>query len=340
MAAKKHKKRRHWRVSGKERKKIIGVSAVILLVIAGMVFLRFWESRDVAPVPQEQAGQQDSGYLVYNGNKFELKPVTNYLMIGIDKFASQVSYDSYNNQQQSDFLILLAVDEAEKTVTPIHINRDTVTPIPVLSLTGEVIGTTEQQLALAHTYGSGKEDSCENTALAVSMLLQNVPIHHYLSTTMDAVQIINDAVGGVKVTVEDDFSGIDDTLVQGQQVTLLGEHALHFVRARWGMEDSTNLARMARQRQYLNGLLEQTRTAVAENENLALNSVLEVSPYLISDCTVNQLSTLINDLLSYEVRPMRTLEGAAAIGQEFMEYYVDQEALTDLLVDVFYQVVE
>ena len=41
------------------------------------------------------------------------------------------------------------------------------------------------QLALAHTYGSGEEDSCENTVLAVENLLYGVGIDHYVSLTMD-----------------------------------------------------------------------------------------------------------------------------------------------------------
>mgnify|MGYP000585160404 FL=1 len=68
---------------------------------------------------------------------------------------------------------------------------------------------------------------------------------------MDAVPILNDLLGGVEVTVLDDFSGIDDTLIKGETVTLHGDHALTYVRERYGLEDSSNSTRMVRQRQYM-----------------------------------------------------------------------------------------
>lgn len=75
--------------------------------------------------------------------------------------------------------------------------------------------------------------------------------------TMGAVPYINDLVGGVPVTVLDDFSGIDDSLVEGETITLKGEQALHYVRIRGGLEDSSNLNRMKRQQQYLESMAEQ-----------------------------------------------------------------------------------
>ena len=85
------------------------------------------------------------------------------------------------------------------------------TQIRILGVTGEPAGTFTGQLALAHTYGSGEEDSCENTVLAVSNLLYGMEIDHYVSLTMDGVALLNDLVGGVTVEVLDDFSGIDDS---------------------------------------------------------------------------------------------------------------------------------
>lgn len=334
--------RRHIRYKKKEiLKNALAALAVLLLVSLGLFFMHRWENRDIVEIEPDHSGQQETGYLIYNDVKYEKKDVDTVLMIGIDKYASEVSYDSYNNQQQADFLLLLVMDEETKTCTPVHINRDTMTAVPVLSLSGEVIGTTEQQITLAHTYGSGKQDSCKNTVRALSHLFwDEVNIQHYISTTMDAVQTINDLVGGVTVTVEDDFSGIDDTLVQGQQVTLMGQHALTFVRSRSGMEDSSNLARMERQRQYLEGLRSGAIEKMESDALFALDALVQASDYIVSDCTVNQLSEIASDVVNYEMRPIRQIEGNAAIGEEFMEYHVDEEALTALLVELFYKPVE
>ena len=243
------------------------------------------------------------------------------------------------NNQQADFLLVLVIDEQAQTCTPIQLNRDTMTQIQILGVTGEPAGTFTGQLALAHTYGSGEEDSCENQVLAVSNLLYGMEIDHYISMTMDGVALLNDLVGGVTVEVMDDFSGIDDTLVQGETVTLLGEHALTYVRSRGGLEDSTNLHRMERQRQYLAGLQEQMKKA-SQEVGFTLDVLMQLNEYLVSDCTINQLSALMENLNTYEVGEILTTQGEAKVGEEFMEFTVDEEALQQLVMDVFYEPVE
>ena len=66
-------------------------------------------------------------------------------------------------------------------------------------------------------------------------------------------------VGGVTLTVTSDFSAIDPHLVEGETITLYGDQALTYVRSRYNIDDETNLARMARQRQYLAALEEKLR---------------------------------------------------------------------------------
>ena len=61
------------------------------------------------------------------------------------------------------------------------------------------------------------------------------------------------------LTGTSDFSEIDPTLVQGDEVTLDGEKALTYVRSRHHIDDQTNIARMARQRQFLAALEETLR---------------------------------------------------------------------------------
>ena len=153
------------------------------------------------------------------------------------------------------------------------------TQIQILGVTGEPAGTFTGQLALAHTYGSGEEDSCENTVLAVSNLLYGMEIDHYVSLTMDGVALLNDLVGGVTVEVLDDFSGIDDSLVQGETVTLQGQQALTYVRSRGGLEDSSNLHRMERQRQYLGALQQQLKAAVQQEDGFTLDALLQLNEY-------------------------------------------------------------
>ena len=208
--------------------------------------------------------------------------------------------------------------------------------VPVLGLGGKLAGTYYEQLALSHTYGSGLEDSCENTRKAVSDFLNGIHIDYYLSMNMDAIGILNDAVGGVKVNVTDDFSLVDPTIQMGEMV-LQGEQALHFVRLRKDVGVQLNIARMERQRMYMEGFVNALNDQVNQNASFVLETYEQVSPYIVSDCSANTLSTLVNRFSEYTLQEIITPEGENKNGKMFMEFYVDEKKLDDLVIDLFYR---
>lgn len=337
-----------FRVDVRVLKGTAAILAVVLVLLAGMLLLQRWENTQDAPVSssgeassvEADAPLDGREITYYNGTAYARREdLETVLLLGVDKFEGETP-EGYVNNQQADFLLLLVMDKQNETCTPIQLNRDTMTQIQVLGVTGEPAGTMTGQLALAHTYGSGEEDSCENTVLAVSNLLYGMEIDHYVSLTMDGVALLNDLVGGVTVEVLDDFSGIDDSLVQGEIVTLQGQQALTYVRSRGGMEDSSNLHRMERQRQYLSALQQQLKAAVQQEDGFTLDALLQLNKYMVSDCTVDQLSDLGNSLAAYQVSDILTTPGDAQEGEEFMEFTVDEDALQQLVMDVFYEPVE
>ena len=337
-----------FRVDVRVLKGAAAILAVVLVLLAGMLLLQRWENTQDTPVSsprpssavEADAPVDGREITYYNGTAYAKKEnLETVLLLGVDKFEGETP-EGYLNNQQADFLLLLVMDKENETCTPIQLNRDTMTQIQILGVTGEPAGTFTGQLALAHTYGSGEEDSCENTVLAVSNLLYGMEIDHYVSLTMDGVALLNDLVGGVTVEVLDDFSGVDNSLVQGETITLKGQQALTYVRSRGGLEDSSNLHRMERQRQYLAALQQQLKAAVQQEDGFTLDALLQLNEYMVSDCTVNQLSDLGDSLATYQVSDILTTPGDAQEGEEFMEFTVDEAALQQLVMDVFYEPVE
>lgn len=259
------------------------------------------------------------------------------LVMGLDKYEAKPKEMGYLNDQQSDFLMLVVLDEKAGTSQVLHLNRDTMTEIRRLGVGGGDAGRFTGQLALAHTYGSGGSDSCLNACKAVSTLLGGIHIDHYIALTMDAVALLNDQVGGVTVEIMDDFTHLDPAMIQGETVTLHGEQALLYVRTRGSLEDSSNLHRMERQRQYLNALYEHLLKARKEDEHFLQDSLLELSSSFQSDLTVNQLSKLGETMLDLELQPFMTIEGEAVKGEEFMEFYPDEASLDQVIQDLFYE---
>ncbi len=312
---------------------------IVLLFCAVLFFLTRWEKGQGFFASN---GSENTVSVMNVGDKeYQFNPnIQTVLLMGLDKFDGQVENDAYYNDQQADFLMLLVINDQSKTYSAIHINRDTMAEMNILGVAGGKAGTITQQIALSHTYGNGKEVSCRNTAEAVSKLLLDMKVNHYISVTMDAVPVFNDLVGGVEVEVLDDFSGIDDTLKKGETVTLQGEQALRYVRTRYGMEDSTNNTRMLRQQQYMENLLKKTQLCMENNENFIIDASVNIADYMVADRTVNQLQTLFNKLSSYSFNGIRSFEGDSFKGERFMEFYPDDDSIQEIVVDLFYQLVE
>lgn len=312
------------------------VSLVVFLLSAALLILNVWE-KNRGTFPSGNSNGLDST-IEYDGKKYVLKDdIQTFLVLGLDKFDDAIQNDAYNNDQQADFVMLFVIDEANKTCTAVHINRDTMADMSILGVAGEKVGTINKQLALAHTYGNGREVSCRNTAEAVSNLLLNAKVDHYISVTMDAVPIYNDLVGGVELTVMDDFTGVDDTLIQGETVTLMGEQSLRYIRSRYGMDDSTNNARMKRQQQYLEALYKKSVDCIEKDDGFIVDASLKMADYIVSDCSVERLQMIFEKIAGYEFNGIRALEGDTVMGEEHIEFYPDVDSLKKIVVDLFYE---
>lgn len=311
------------------------VLVAIFLISAALIVVELWDKSHNKFPESSYWGEE---VVSYNGKEYVLKDeIETFLVLGLDKFEGDVVSDSYNNDKQSDFLMLFVFDNTSKKSAAIHINRDTMATVNILGVAGEKIGTVTEQIALAHTEGNGKDVSCRNVADSVSSVLLGMRVNHYLSLTLDAVPAFNNLVGGVEVTVLDDFTGIDETLVKGETVTLTGEQALHYVRTRAGLEDSSNATRMVRQRQYIEALHGKTQQIMASDEEFVVKASLEMSKYIISDRSVTQLQELAKKFNEYEFVGINSIEGENKKGEEFMEFYPDEESVKETVIELFYK---
>lgn len=308
----------------------------IFLVAAAFLVLAIWESR------QNDAPDtgREYGVLTYEGRDYvRNEQVETFLVIGLDRFADSNVSASHGTGVQADFLLLLAFNNQTKQCHAIQINRDAMTKVNKLAIGGTaVVDSYQAQIALAYNYVNDDNDKirCQNTVDSVESLLKGVNVNHYFALTMDAVGASSDVVGGVEVTVLDDFTGIDDTLIKGQTVKLNAEQALRYVRTRYGMEDSSNNARMARQQQYINAWYDQVMNKFSENENFAVELVDAMDDHVVYDSSEQKLQKLAEKFREYEFMGIQELDGETHVGEEFMEYYVDEDAALATVVELFY----
>jgi len=286
---------------------------------------------------------EDTDAVIYKGGEYVLKDnIETILLIGIDKYSDDVTYEGYRNNYQSDFLFLVVVDKDIGESKGLFLNRDTMVNVRVLGVSGGEAGYRFEQLALSHTYGSGGTDSAINTVTAVSDLLYGIPIDYFVQATMDIVPAVNDYVGGVTVEVLDDLTFIDPRLIKGETVTLKGQQALTYVRRRFNVEDSTNLHRMERQKQFIENLLKTISLKESKDSDYTTEMLADLIGQVETNCSVNKLNELIELIGDHEDIHILTIDGESELGQrtethpEFMEYYIDEDSLKDVYFELFY----
>ena len=309
---------------------------IIFLIAAAFLFWTLWENR--------QDDLQDPGYvedvITYQGREYVRKDqIETFLIMGLDRYENSAVSDSHGTGVQADFLLLLVFDHETRQSTALQINRDSMTKVNKLSIGGTaVVDSYTAQIALAYNYVNDDNEKirCRNTIDSVEYLLKGIDVDHYFALTMDAVAASCDAVGGVEVTVLDDFAGIDDTLVKGETVRLDGQQALRYVRTRYGLEDSTNSTRMTRQQQYLDALYDSINSRISADDGFIVELVDALDDYVVYDSSDHRMQQLIEQFNEYEYLGIRQLEGQTKLGEEFMEFYPDEASVRETVIQLCY----
>ena len=265
--------------------------------------------------------------------------LTTILVMGVDH-DTQDSYE-YRKAGQADFLRLVVLDDADKTVQQLQIDRDTMTSVTVLGLLGDRYEPVTQQICLGYAFGDGRQTSCEVTVEAVGNLLGGQTIDQYLAMGLDGISTLNDLAGGVTVTLEDDFSAIDPAMTKGTTLTLQGEQAETYVRSRRSVGVGTNEARMARQESYIRQLSVQLDEKLQKDQNFAVDAYDALQPYLTTSMAKGQLVNEAWAAKDYTRLDTIKPDGTYQVGEDgFMEFYPDADALQQAVLQLFYEKVE
>ena len=323
------------------------------------------EAAGGAGVPEEEGAQaqEDGGIKTVEqmiAEKNELEPevesdgvvyarkkgLSTYLFMGVDLSGYAAGADEYQETGRADTILLYIVDDANKSYRVLQINRDTMVPVDILNIYGKKVGETVQQLCLAYCYSGSVEANCQNVVNAVSNLLGGIPIDGYVSLQFGAIPDVNDALGGVAVKIEDDYSQDDPTLVQGETVVLEGEHAISYLRHRLSVGDGTNTSRMHRQMVYLAAFTARLKEELRSGNSAIINKLYNAAaPYMYSNMSVGTISNVAVKCAGYSQGSTKTLAGTSkevtySTGLTNVEYTVEQAAIDDAVLDLFYTAID
>ncbi|MCC8017527.1 MAG: LCP family protein [Lachnospiraceae bacterium] len=289
--------------------------------------------------------------VVINGNAYYAKDnLSVILLLGID-LRGEIENPTglVGDNGQSDMIWLIVADYDADTVRILTIPRDTMADVTELYSNGRVNRVVREQICLQYAYGASSERGCELAVQTVSDLLDDrVEIDSYLAVSMGAITQIVDAVGGVNVTMSNDYTVYDEVTSEpvsytaGTTAHMSGTDAYYFVHYRDTSQYSTNLIRMARQADFFDAFSAQITAALREDPRGMFETAQSLESYYTTNLQpfeIFRLAWLLwrSDSAEWE---FTQLPGTQTHVGDYDQYELDEDAVTELLLDIFYESVE
>ncbi len=287
---------------------------------------------------KDQMADQNREYR-YNYNE----DILTFLFMGID---GEGAAEGYADGGRADALFLFVLNPHDETMSLIPINRDTMTEVDVYDAQGNYKNTVTAQVCVQYGFGDGGRESCEYQIEAVSNLFYGIPIHGYLAVDMGAVPAVTELIGGIDLRALADVRNGDREVIlrQGELVHLDGDQACWYVRDRDSSAELSAGGRADRQRQFVTALIDKVRRMTKEDLTVPIKIYNSISDRAVTDITVDEVTYLTAIAGGYHFSESRviTVPGRSISGEESRdsgldEFYVDETALYELILDVFYE---
>ena len=126
---------------------------------------------------------------------------------------------------------------------------------------------------------------------------------------------------------------------KGATVHLQGEEAQEFVQGRDIMVSGSAYSRIGRQKRYLKAFISQAKKTLTQNPALAVNLMSQLSDYMLTDISTDEVLYLSTELsgCNFDEENMQILQGNIQMGEQYEEYYLDDEAVQQTIIDLFYE---
>ncbi|MFE4425918.1 LytR family transcriptional regulator [Peribacillus butanolivorans] len=286
---KKKKKKRTWL-------KVVGIVVLLIILGGGAFAYSVWNALtktvDTMHTPIDRNTDKRTKDLALS----DQEPFS-ILMLGVD--------ERDGDRGRSDTMIVLTVNPQKKSVKMLSIPRDTRT---------EIVGHgTQDKINHAFAFGGAKMsmDTVEN--------FLDIPIDYYMKINMEGFKDIVDAVGGVTVQNNLDFTSDGVHFAKGT-LTLNGKDALSYARMRHD-DPNGDFGRQSRQRSIIEAVIKEGASissltkydevfgALSKNiqTNLTFDDMMDIQKNYraaskdISESSINGTGTKIDGIYYYIV---------------------------------------
>lgn len=310
---------------------------IVALLIVGLVFLLQQSlggtevSRHGDGTPGTKKSEEWGNTVSFDGISYRRNTsLRTILLLGVDQSEEDRTY-LLGGGGRSDAILLLVMDPETETMRLVEVSRDSMVDVDVYNQKDEYLYSGQMQLTLQYSVGSSAARSNWLMKNKVSEILYGVPIDYTMSLTMNGIPEVVDALGGIRMTFEKDYTDIDPLFVEGTELLLDGDLAYKFIRTRDIEVTGSNDDRMERHAQVMRAIAAQLPELTTDQ----IDGLLEAAdPYLEMDIDADTLYSMRGYALD---DTLYKLPGATQAGKEHDEYYLDEEALQQMVLDLFYQ---
>ena len=212
---------------------LLSILLILVLAVTGVVAKVYLDVKGSMNDTFETVERQETGVQRKEEVDLNKKDSFSILLMGVD-----TGDLGRTDTGRSDAIMVATVSPEDKKTQIVSIPRDT-----YMEIVG--YGTSDK---INHAYAFG------GPAMAMDSLEKylDIPIDHYASINMQGIKDLVDAVGGVTVNNDLEFTNEGHTFGMGQ-ITITGEEALAFVRMRYD-DPRGDYGRQERQRLVVEGI--------------------------------------------------------------------------------------
>lgn len=333
---------RRWMRHNKKFAAAAALLCIVVLSAGGFFLLHSRREQSRLHVTAGNSVDMKGGYrtITWKDKEYQYNSlITTILYAGLDSTDPLKASETYSNKARADSVSVVILDKKKKKMSILALNRDTMTEIRRYTRTGEDMGTYVSHLGYAYSYGDGGEVSCEDLKEAVEKLL-GISIDEYAVTNQSSITSINDLVGGVTVTVpNDDLAAMYPELKKGAVVTLDDSNVKDFLQHRDTAADFSNEGRIERQQAYVTAYVDLLKNRLASEPDQLWQEIGQMNDYLQTSITKNKYLSLARLLekVSFTEADYYRPTGKDSAGELHDEFYVDEDALKQLVIDLFYE---
>ena len=314
---------------------IIALSAVFLVSAVFLILEITGVNNSHAPTDSSLIDRSETAWgskITYQDKKYTQKSgITTVLLLGID-YGGEEDERTAGTGGRSDTIILLILDDKDKTITTLSVNRDTITEVDLYDSKGEYLYSGDMQINMQYAFGDSPRRANYLTKRTVSELLCGRRIDGCAALSLEGLPVVADLMGGLMLTMNADYTYIDAAYTEGSTHTLKGEELERFIRYRDIEETGSNEQRLERHEWLIQQLFESFKGK--DLSDLAETIMDKADAYIESDLDAETIAKIGRYQMKEE---SLRVPGSTVAGDLHDEFYVDQEALEALLLELFYE---